>query len=454
MKLRTKKTTSLSILIGVLLFSGVVYSASVTPIVGYIGSYSSNILRESSDEQWEWVNRPLLGFDVDHRGRSFNAYGYATAEYFDFTQETAENETYFDINAVAEWNIIGDRFTWILEDYASVTPIIVSDPLTPLNVEQRNIFVTGPTVATRLGTRNMFDWGLRYGHFFYELSNIDNQRLLTDFGISRQIRPDRNIRIGYALSRTVFAEEFYQDYIRQDADITYAHIGSGSSIYGTIGYTYIDQEDIEESIDGVLLRLVGSKNISQRTLINVIANSGLTDTGLANLTSGVGEVIPNVTVSPNQAFYAPSQVATTEIFRESVLRFGVLNSNPTLITGLGVGYIQADYVSDDISDNRRIGLDLTIDHPIRMDSLFGVYMSMGRQEFPNEGDNGYIDDDGHLGARITWRLFRRVNFVFDVSRYVRRSNEPDRGYTESVAEVQLIYRPSGRRSEVRSVQGR
>jgi len=454
MRMFRKLTATLLIGFSFLGFAVSVRAAAISPIVGYIGTYSSNILRESENEQWEYINRPLLGLDLDQRGRSINAYGYVTAEYFDFTQGTAEDETYFDANAIAEWNIVGDRFTWVAEDYASVTPVVVSDPLTPLNVEQRNIFVTGPTLTARIGARNLFDWSLRYGSFYYQKSNIDNQRYYSDLGISRQINQSNSVRLGYEITRTTFREEFYEDYIRQDAVLSYDYISRTGNITTTAGYTYLDSEDSEEATDGWLMSVVGSKRIGRRTLLNLVASSALTDTGLSNLSGGVSEIIPEVTVSPNQAFSVPSQAATPEIYRESILSFGLVNNNPVLISSFNIGYVQADYIGEDFSDNDRVGADLNFEHPIRADSLLGVFMGVGRQEYPNQGDDGYIDDDWRMGSNITWRLFRRINLVFELTREGRRSNEPGRGYTETMAEVQLIYRPSGIRSVARSVRGR
>lgn len=430
------------------------HAASVAPIAGYIGTYSSNILRTSEDEQWEYINRPMVGMDIDHRGRSFNAFGHIVAEYFDFTQETAENETYFDISAVAEWNIVEDRFTWALEDYASVTPVVISDPVTPLNVEQRNIFVTGPSFRTRLGSRNQFDWNLRYGRFYYQRSNIDNQRYYSDLGISRQINPTNSLRLGYEITRTIFEEEFYQDYFRQDVVLTFDHVARGATLTTSAGYTYLSEEETNESIDGWLLRIVGAKSVGQRTTLNIIASSALSDTGLSNLSVGVGEVIPDVPVSPGQAFSTPPQSATIDIFRESILRFGIINTNPRLTTGFSIGYVQADYVNDNARDNKRLGADVTFDHPVRVDTILGVDLGVGRQEFPSLDVEGFVDDDARAAANITWRVIRRVDLVFDLSRYVRRSSGVGRDYTETVAEVQLVYRPSGRRERIRRVRGR
>lgn len=427
-------------------------AASVTPILGYIGSYSSNILRTSEDEQWEWINRPLVGFDVDHQGRSLSAFGHATAEYFDFTQDSAENETYYDVNAIAEWNIVSDRFLWSIEDYASITPIIISDPLTPLNVEQRNIFTTGPTFRSRLGTRNQFDWELRYGSFYYSISDIDNQRLYSNLGVSRQIDSTSSLRLGYEYTRTIFREEVYQDYNRQDIGLTYSRLGISANMELSGGYSYLDAEETNESIDGWFFSFGGSKRISPRTSMNVLVGSRLSDTGLASFGSGVTQVIPDVDVPPSDAFGDPVQAPTTDIFRLSQLRYGLLNRHTVLTTTFNIGFTQADYVTDDLQDNRRLGADLRFEHPVRSFSLFSVYLASSRQEFPNQGTDTLINDDGTLGASISWRFYRRLNLVFDVSRYVRRSNEPGRGYTESVAELQLVYRPSGRALPTRAIR--
>jgi len=435
-----------------LLVSRSVFAASVTPIVGYIGTYSSNILRTPDNEEWEWVNRPLIGFDVDHRGKNLNAYGYATAEYFDFTQGTAENETYYDINGIAEWNIISDRFQWVVEDYASVTPIAISDPLTPLNVEQRNILVTGPTFRSRLGTRNQFDWDIRYGNFYYSESDIGNQRASSDLGVSRKINPTSTLRLGYQYTRTIFNEEIYQDYNRQDIGLTYSRLGLSANMELSGGSSYLDAEDTNESIDGWFLTFGGSKRVSPRTTMNLLLSSRLSDTGLASLGSGVTQVIPEVDVPPADAFSGSVEAPTTNIFRLNEFRYGIANRHTILTTTFNIRYSQADYINDNEQDNHRLGADLRFEHPVRSYSLFSVYLAGSRQEFPNQGTDTLINDDGTLGANISWRFFRRLNLVFDVSRYVRRSNEPGRGYTESVAELQLVYRPSGRPLPARTVR--
>jgi len=441
--------------LGILIVANASFAASVSPIVGYIGTYSTNILRTSEDEEWEYVNRPLVGMDVDHRGRYFNAYGYATAEYFDYTQQTAENETYFDINGIAQWNIVGDRIVWVLEDYASVTPVVISDPVTPLNVEQRNILATGPTFSLRLGDRNQLDWSLRYADFYYQLSNIGNNRWYSDLGITRQFNPNNSLRLGYQYTETIFNDEIYNDYKRQDIYATHDHFAASTNITTSIGYTFIDEENTEIKNDGWLLRIVGSGRIGARTTMNVVASSALTDTGLANLSSGVHEVIPDVAVTPSLAFSTPSQDPTAEIFRQTVLSLGVVNEQPELITRGAIGYVDADYKQDETQDNSRIAFDLNADHLLSINSMIGAYFEIGRTEYPNfDVDENVVDNDGTIGVNFTRIVARRVNLVFDVSRYVRNSNQPSRGYTDTVLEIQLIYRPSGRRSAVRRVRGR
>lgn len=435
---------------------GEVPAASVTPIVGYIGTYSSNILRTSTSEEQEYINRPLLGVDIDHRGRKFNAYGYATAEHFDFTRGTAENETYFDVSGIANWNIIGNRFVWVLEDYASVTPLIISDPITPLNVEQRNIFATGPTFSTRLGSRNLIDWNLRYGDFYYQLSDISNKRVYSDIGLSRQINPTNNIRLGYEYTRTKFEEEYYPDYIRQDLGLTFTNRSASGEMTATAGYTntYVDQEYVIDQLDGWFASLVASRRVGRRTLLNLITSSGLSDSGLDNLSRGVAEVIPDVSVTPSQAFSAPPQAPIADPYRSTVLSVGLTNRQSLLVSNLDLAYHQANYASDNINDNRRIDTNLDFEYLVKADSNLGLSIRFGKIEYPNLDVETVKDEEAEIGINFTKRLFRRVNLRFGGTRYIRSSNQPDRGYQETVAEIQIIYRPSGRRFVARRVRGR
>jgi hypothetical protein len=430
-------------------------AASVSPIVGYIGTYSSNILLTPEDEQWDWVNRPLIGFDVDHRGKNLNAYGYATAQYFDFTQGSAENETYYDVDGVAEWNIIGSRLQWVLEDYASVAPLVLSDPLTPFNVEQQNILSTGPTMRARLGTRNQVDWALRYQNFYYSISDIGNYRLSSDLGIARQLTHTDSVRIGYLYSKIMYQEEIYDDYSRQDIGLSYTHTGVSARINLGGGYSYIKDESNGNSVDGGFVIVDGSARVSPKTSMNLLASSRLSDAGGASYGVGVAEVEPGVVVEPSNAFAGSIQAPSTDIFRLNEITFGLVNRQPVLTSILSLGYSEAKYITDDTQDNTNIYTDLRLNYPVRSITLLSAYLSAGRQEYPNQGvanNDSLINDNGSLGVSIGWRMFHRVNFVFDVSQNVQRSNNPDLEYTETLADIRLIYRPSGRETEVRSVR--
>jgi hypothetical protein len=430
-------------------------ASSVSPIVGYIGTYSSNILLTPDNEEWEWVNRPLIGFDVDHRGKNLNAYGYATAQYFDFTQGSAENETYYDVNGIAEWNIIGDRLQWILEDYASVAPLVISDPVTPFNVEQQNILSTGPTMRTRLGTRNQFDWSLRYQNFYYSISDIGNYRLSSDLGVARQVSHTDSVRIGYMYTTTRYQEEIYADYSRQDIGVSYTHTGVSARINVGGGYSYLEDESQSESVEGGFAIVDSSVRISPRSTMSLLASSRLSDAGDASYGVGVAEVEPGVVVEPSNAFAGSIQAPNTDIFRLNELTFGLVNRQPVLTSTFGLGYSQANYITDETQDNRNIYTDLRFDYPIRSITLLSAYLSAGRQEYPNQlisNNDSLINDNGSLGLSMGWRVFRRVNMVFDVSRNIQKSNDPARSYTETLANVRLIYRPSGRETAVRAVR--
>jgi hypothetical protein len=252
----------------------------------------------------------------------------------------------------------------------------------------------------------------------------------------------------------MYQEEAYDDYGRQDIGVSYTHTGASARVNVGGGYSYLKDESGVNSVNGGFGIVDTSVRVSPRTTMNLLASSRLSDAGSASYGVGVAEVEPGVVVQPSNAFSGSIQAPTTGIFRLNELTFGLVNRQSVLTSTFGLGYSQADYIADEIQDNTNIYSDLRFDYPIRAITLLSAYLSAGRQEYPNQGaDNtGLINDNGSLGFRIGWRVFRGVNLAFDVSRYVQRSSDPAFGYTETLADIQLIYRPSGRETEVRAVR--
>jgi hypothetical protein len=130
--------------------------------------HSDNVARAEDGEVDETILAPRAVVDLVHRGPRFDATVAADLQYRHYLDGTFDDEFRGRADAVATWSIVPQRLRWMFEDHLAVEPVNVFDRDNPSNLQQLNVFATGPQLELRPGPRTRIEAELRWIHSWAE----------------------------------------------------------------------------------------------------------------------------------------------------------------------------------------------------------------------------------------------------------------------------------------------
>ncbi len=169
---------------------------------------SDNIRRVPVLEEDETIASAGASAEWLQESRRLDINLLADFEHREYTNGTFEDETLPSLVARAEFGIVPDIVTWIIENRLGQ---ILSDPLlveTPDNRALGNSFYTGPSVRLPLGGRSAFQVDARYGRNDFEDLDTDNDTSTGRIRFIRILSKNRNLSLN-----------LQQDEIRYDDNV-------------------------------------------------------------------------------------------------------------------------------------------------------------------------------------------------------------------------------------------
>jgi hypothetical protein len=111
--------------------------------------HSDNINLSPVDAVSEDVLIPHLDFDLTHAGSRVNVDVGGVLEYREYLQDTYGSEFRGAMNGRVNWLLLPERLTWTFADNLGLYPVSLRLPDVPGNLQQTNVFSTGPTLRFR-----------------------------------------------------------------------------------------------------------------------------------------------------------------------------------------------------------------------------------------------------------------------------------------------------------------
>lgn len=404
---------------------------------GIAGEYSSNILRTERNEENELIGIVWGGISAREEAANLTAELAAVVESRQYINDTVGDEILLSLAALSDWMILPQRLNWHFEDYFQQSTINPLETISPDNRQDTNVLWTGPDLYFRFARLYTLQLGARYGNFYYEETDGDNQRLAGYGRAIRRLSPDGELYL--------HGEWMHADYDHAGAtdvlgitirnfDRTDAYAGyRWSSVLTELllegGYSRIER-DGAEAVDEPLARLTLRRALPRDGETGLRLSSQLTEGGGRLLASSGGRF----DVDPHST--AVSQDIALERFAE-LFYFSRWRG---VGTDIRVFWRDEDY-EESIFDERAAGIALYIGYPFApawVARLFGRYEHV---------DFDLIDRKDHraaLGIGAFHRLSRRITIDFELRDEWQDSNTAGHDFNEIIALVELRYgeRPS------------
>jgi hypothetical protein len=359
---------------------------------------------------------------------------FLDARYEDYSKDTVADRTLVTLNSNITWLIAPESLSWVLEDYYGQTYRDVLLAGAPSNQQNVNIVSTGPDASLRLNPVNTLVASLRAGKYNAEQvestdPNLDSNRYYGLLGWRYTASATTNLSLNYDTTRRVFQDQ--DTMINTDYDLRNVFFRlesrrtARSSVSLDLGKSRIVPDGLA-AIDGNLVRAQYTLRIGVASNLLIAANSQFTDTSNAILSSGgVRSVTTPIGTVGSSNYYRIKEAEATYTQQRG---FGTdrlrLFARRQIYDGVALDQDRAGASLD-------IGFGLT---DTLSGALFGNYTNT------NYIDQSFIDRDGQVGVRFTYRAQQRVQVGLEARKSSRNSSDAPRDYDETRLSVSIAYR--------------
>ena len=243
----------------------------------YEPSYSSNIARTAENPQEEYVHALRFGIRYDDRSAVLEGSLNLDIEHLSYTNGTFADQNWSYLNADFTWALIRERLFWIVEDTLSNEPVASRQVWVPGNIQQTNVFTTGPRLDYRLDGGMHLLADLRYINSYAEITNeFDSNRWYLAAALAQDLSIQTEVSANLTWIDVDFDDRNADDYQRMDLFAAWDWQQGPSGLRIEIGGTRI-AFDMAEGASGPLLRVTGNRQISSISRVAARLNHSYLD---------------------------------------------------------------------------------------------------------------------------------------------------------------------------------
>lgn len=400
---------------------------------GIGGEYSSNVLRSESNRQHEAIGYVWGGIAAHEEAANLTAQVAGMVESRQYFNDVVSDEVRLSLAALIDWMILPQRLNWHLENYFQQTTRDPYATYSPANQQDTNVLWTGPDLFFRFAQLYTLQLGARYGNFYYEETDGDNQRLSGFARAIRQLTPNTELylhgqrtRVEYDHAGRIdpFTGVPIRDFDRDDAYVGLRWESVLTEIELEGGYTQISRDGADD-IKGELGRLHLLRHLPNDGGAGLRLSTELTESGGRLLSSEGGRL----GVDPH------GTGLRLDISRELYAELFYFGRWWGVGGDLRVYWVDEDY-EESALDERRTGVALHLGYPVAPAWMATVFGWHERREFDLIDRR---DRRSLIGVNLSHRLSRRISVEFEVHDEWQNSNAPGQDFNEWVALVELRY---------------
>jgi Putative beta-barrel porin 2 len=393
---------------------------------GLTEQYTDNSNLTATNPQSDLISTPRFGLAYSRKSAKTDADVNFQISRDIYRRETQQNQTFPSLNAVVNWRIISERFTWSLEDFASQNQIDVQNAPTTDNTQNVNTFVTGPNGFFRFGDSTRLQLGARFADSYFQTTTDDSTRGAAFARFFFDLSPRSALSLNYDYSSTNFEDPTNSDFDRQDFFFQARTQRVRSDFVFDAGYTVIDTEGTIQR--NPLFRLTWNRRVSAKSTVGLAAVHVVSDSGL-NL-AVVGGSSANLTPGGSVA-------NTSDTFVDERLNFFYTNTGRRTTATITLFARDQNYETT-TNDQYNQGGALNINRRVTPKLTASFLASYQQTRFLDQSPDR-IDNDTDLGLNFSYSLGRWLAFNAGLAWRNRDSNDPTQDYTETRGFLGITY---------------
>lgn len=178
--------------------------------------------------------------NVGHNGPMLSLTGIGVGSYVEFLDNTFDSRWLLTSDIAATW-FLSRSMTWVARNQTNQTRI---DPFAndvPTNIENQNLFNTGPEFISELGSATRFTLGANYGLNTFSISGTDNERISAYTQLRRTVRRPLALSLNARAQTVEFDDDVNnQNFDSADAFFRFEWVRAAFSLRGDFGVTRLE----------------------------------------------------------------------------------------------------------------------------------------------------------------------------------------------------------------------
>ena len=385
---------------------------------------SDNLTRVPFNEVAENIATAGLQFSLDRAGSRLNAEMDGNLRYFDYLDNTYDNELTGRFDGTVAFGIVPERLNWVVEDSYGQSLIDVFAVPTPSNREGINFFSTGPDLLFNFGANGFARLFGRYAATSYEVTPLDGNRRQVGLSAGRRLAGSGALSLNLVGERLVYDNSLLNPgYDREQVFVRYETRGARTRVSLDAGYTRIT--DLAYTNGGASVQLDVSRSVSASSRLVFSGGVRITDSSDRFRMAEIGAISGAQTSVIS---------ATPEVFENRFARIGWEFSRNRTSLGLSASF------NDDVYErSTTLGRTRTIAEFNFRRQLTRAFSARVLGSYTNEKHDAVNADFSEwragLGFRVT--LGRSVFVNLEGDRYKRTADDAAREYSENRAFLTL-----------------
>lgn len=394
------------------------------PGIGVGLEYTDNATLSSDNTVDDTIAIGYIGASLVQTEGPLRADISAALDHHTYTQDTFDDNTYFNLTAIADWEMIQDRFDWLVRDYYGQRLINTVDPNTPDNIQNSNIFIFAADMFLPVTGRQTLTVLPEYRNFSYEFQATDNQQASLTGTWEYRLSPLTTVGATGYVRAVEYDEPRINDVTFSSIFFTLTSQRSNSDFSTNLGFTDVDREN-GQTTEEFAGNLDWVFKFSELSRLRTYMSTDLTDTSSGVLLG---------TEDPGTGDHNDIQIST-DVIRNKIVAVEFTRKDRTLESTLS-GRIRDLNYSESPNDRSIFALRADLGYQITEIFASGLYALYNTTEFT---DITRTDDNIIVGGNVSYRLTRELNTTFDLKYRNRDSTLPTQDFDEWSAYVNLVY---------------
>jgi hypothetical protein len=395
--------------------------------------HSDNIALTATDPTSQSVLIPHLDFSIREDGSNVLAEVTGILEYRDYLGGAFGDEIRGTLNGLVNWSLLPERLNWTFADNFGLYPVSLRDPDVPGNLQQANVFSTGPTLRFRFTPTLQGQAELRYiDSYAEETAAFDSARYSTALRTLYDLAPTRRVSANIEYQNINFDNSLLaEDYRRISAFTGYTQMLARIDVNAALGYSRLSF-DQSNSVSGPLARATMDWRATDRSTFGI---------GLAWQYTDAANSISDGAPAFDAGFGGVgigSSAITPDIYRERRINGSYLlqGTRLNLASTLGFGSFRYEQAEAMVNDRNEVSAGLNLGYLLQPTLTLGFSAEATRRRFD---ETDLTDRNYRYGTYLSQQMTRHLRWRMDLARNERHADAGVESYNENSIYLRLVY---------------